>query len=284
MESWRISSNKWSPLFSNEDYIYKKIKDNKGYFNSKRFCIKTKLVENIFGLFKIISQGKVIWFHTKEVSGWIPDFVKDDEEESDTDDEIRDEELHDESAEDVMDYLNLVIDNYNGEVVIMGDFNEVHKQPERYGYIFNVQGVEAFNSCISAASLEEGYSGDDVFDLIGDVVLNDENRDIGMGDSTCVLASLDGEIFSGVKKCQESNIGDSDNTGDGGKIVGGAIGACSGGILAWRTYLDGKSKVVIAKVLPLFSITMALIPICNTLIFEKYIAEEANLGYYFIVQ
>nr|GEY19715.1 hypothetical protein [Tanacetum cinerariifolium] len=59
--------------------------------------------------------------------------------------------------------------------------------------------------------------------------------------------SLDGEIFSGGKKCQESNIGDSDNTGDGGKIVSGAIGACSEGIEARRTCLDGKSKVVIVK-------------------------------------
>nr|GEZ85353.1 hypothetical protein [Tanacetum cinerariifolium] len=42
------------------------------------------------------------------------------------------------------------------------------------------------------------------------------DRDIGMGDSTGVSASLDGEIFLGGKKCQESNIGDSDNTGDGG--------------------------------------------------------------------
>nr|GEV69234.1 hypothetical protein [Tanacetum cinerariifolium] len=45
----------------------------------------------------------------------------------------------------------------------------------------------------------------------------------------------------------ESNIGDSDNTGDGGKIVGGAIGACSGGIVAWRTLMARKRKVVIVK-------------------------------------
>nr|GEX94434.1 retrovirus-related Pol polyprotein from transposon TNT 1-94 [Tanacetum cinerariifolium] len=91
-------------------------------------------------------------------------------------------------------------------------------------------------------------SGGDVFDLIGDVDPTDEDGDIGMGDSTSVSASLDGEIFSGGKKCRESNIVDSDNTGDGGKIVGGAIGACSGGIVARRTCLDGKSKVVIVKV------------------------------------
>ncbi|GJT26508.1 hypothetical protein Tco_0906783 [Tanacetum coccineum] len=42
----------------------------------------------------------------------------------------------------------------------------------------------------------------------------------GMGDLTGVSVSLGGEIFSGGKKCQKSNIGDSDNTGDGGKIVG----------------------------------------------------------------
>nr|GEX96503.1 hypothetical protein [Tanacetum cinerariifolium] len=43
-----------------------------------------------------------------------------------------------------------------------------------------------------------------------------------------ISASLDGQIFSRGKKCQESNIVDSDNTGDGGKIVSGAIGACGG--------------------------------------------------------
>ncbi|GKC32442.1 hypothetical protein Tco_1039736 [Tanacetum coccineum] len=50
-------------------------------------------------------------------------------------------------------------------------------------------------------------SGGDVFDLIGDVDPTDEDGDIEMGDSTGVLASLGGEIFSGGKKCRESNIG-----------------------------------------------------------------------------
>ncbi|GJU48687.1 ulp1 protease family, C-terminal catalytic domain-containing protein [Tanacetum coccineum] len=53
------------------------------------------------------------------------------------------------------DYLTLMIDNWNGEVVIMGDFNEVCKQVKRYGSMFNVQGADAFNSFISAAGLEE---------------------------------------------------------------------------------------------------------------------------------
>ncbi|GJT37027.1 RNA-directed DNA polymerase, eukaryota, reverse transcriptase zinc-binding domain protein, partial [Tanacetum coccineum] len=53
------------------------------------------------------------------------------------------------------DYLTLMIDKWNGEVVTMGDFNEVRKQTERYDSIFNVQGANAFNSFISDAGLEE---------------------------------------------------------------------------------------------------------------------------------
>ncbi|GKE31085.1 hypothetical protein Tco_1450407, partial [Tanacetum coccineum] len=43
----------------------------------------------------------------------------------------------------------------NGEVVIMGDFNELRKQAERYGSTFNMQGADAFNSFILATGLEE---------------------------------------------------------------------------------------------------------------------------------
>ncbi|GJS59572.1 RNA-directed DNA polymerase, eukaryota [Tanacetum coccineum] len=57
------------------------------------------------------------------------------------------------------DYLIFVIDNWNGEVVIMGDFKEVRTPAERYGSIFNVQGANAFNSFISSTGLEEVPSG-----------------------------------------------------------------------------------------------------------------------------
>ncbi|GKD30928.1 hypothetical protein Tco_1241706 [Tanacetum coccineum] len=39
----------------------------------------------------------------------------------------------------------------------------------------------------------------------------------------------------------KSNIGDSDNIGDGGKIVSGAIGS----YVAWRTFLDGKKVAIV---------------------------------------
>ncbi|GJY82239.1 hypothetical protein Tco_0495615 [Tanacetum coccineum] len=45
-----------------------------------------------------VGIGKVLWVRAKDVFGWIPDFVEDDEEESDSDDEIREGELHDEGA------------------------------------------------------------------------------------------------------------------------------------------------------------------------------------------
>ncbi|GKF25792.1 hypothetical protein Tco_0081686, partial [Tanacetum coccineum] len=80
---------------------------------------------------------------------------------------------------------------------------------------------------LSATSCRMAYGGG-IVDLTGDEYPTDEDGDIGMGDSTGVSASLGGEISSRGKKCQESNIGDSDNTGDGGKIVSGAIRACGG--------------------------------------------------------
>ncbi|PWA87879.1 RNA-directed DNA polymerase, eukaryota, Reverse transcriptase zinc-binding domain protein [Artemisia annua] len=53
------------------------------------------------------------------------------------------------------DYLAFVIDNWKGEVVIMGEFNEVRKKVERFGSVFNVQGANAFNLFICNAGLEE---------------------------------------------------------------------------------------------------------------------------------
>ncbi|GKE52245.1 hypothetical protein Tco_1487401, partial [Tanacetum coccineum] len=51
-------------------------------------------------------------------------------------------------------------------------------------------------------------------DLTGDEDPTDEDGDIG------VSVSLGDEIFLEGKKSQESNIGDSDNTRDGGRTTG----------------------------------------------------------------
>ncbi|GKA81666.1 nucleotide-binding alpha-beta plait domain-containing protein [Tanacetum coccineum] len=57
------------------------------------------------------------------------------------------------------DYLSSVTENWNGEVVIIGDFNEVRKKAKRFGSMFKVQGANAFNMFISNAGLEEVHLG-----------------------------------------------------------------------------------------------------------------------------
>ncbi|GJX45188.1 hypothetical protein Tco_0261864 [Tanacetum coccineum] len=102
--------------------------------------------------------------------------------------------------------------------------------------------MSPWKSNLPRLPIKSNISGGGVVDLNGDKDPTDEHEDIGMGDSTGVSASLGGEIFSRRKKCQESNIGDSDNTGDGGKIVGGAIGACGG--IGCSIYLRKHAKRV----------------------------------------
>ncbi|GJT70196.1 RNA-directed DNA polymerase, eukaryota, reverse transcriptase zinc-binding domain protein [Tanacetum coccineum] len=74
-------------------------------------------------------------------------------------------------------------------------------------------------------------------DLTGDEDPTDEDGDTGIDDSTGFSTSLGDEISSGGKKSQESNLGDSDNTEDGGKTVGEAIGSGRSmeNILAWES-------------------------------------------------
>ncbi|GJY65385.1 RNA-directed DNA polymerase, eukaryota, partial [Tanacetum coccineum] len=51
------------------------------------------------------------------------------------------------------DYLHLIINRWDGETVIMGDFNEVRSERERFGSVFNQQGAMVFNNFISSTGL-----------------------------------------------------------------------------------------------------------------------------------
>ncbi|GJX79556.1 RNA-directed DNA polymerase, eukaryota [Tanacetum coccineum] len=53
------------------------------------------------------------------------------------------------------EYLLREISRWKGEVVVMGDFNEVRYKTDRFGSVFNVKGANVFNSFISLAGLEE---------------------------------------------------------------------------------------------------------------------------------
>ncbi|GJX88003.1 RNA-directed DNA polymerase, eukaryota [Tanacetum coccineum] len=57
------------------------------------------------------------------------------------------------------DYLCFTICNWDGDVVTMGDFNEVRDSSERFGSVFNKQGAKVFNDFIANAGLVEGPLG-----------------------------------------------------------------------------------------------------------------------------
>nr|GEW21570.1 RNA-directed DNA polymerase, eukaryota, reverse transcriptase zinc-binding domain protein [Tanacetum cinerariifolium] len=64
-----------------------------GCFHRKRICICMKLKTNLFEYFRVVYRGKVIWTRAKEVLGWVPDFVEDIKEESDSDDDSYEGEI-----------------------------------------------------------------------------------------------------------------------------------------------------------------------------------------------
>ncbi|GJR30097.1 nucleotide-binding alpha-beta plait domain-containing protein [Tanacetum coccineum] len=73
----RIAS-KWGELIYDDD-------QEEMSFHNKRICVLTKLKESISESFKIIVQGKVFWVRAKEECGWTPDFVEEEENESEYD-------------------------------------------------------------------------------------------------------------------------------------------------------------------------------------------------------
>ncbi|GKE72869.1 nucleotide-binding alpha-beta plait domain-containing protein [Tanacetum coccineum] len=56
-------------------------------FHGKRVCINTTGYFNILESFKIIYQGKAYWVRAKEVLGWVPNFVEENDEVDESDDE-----------------------------------------------------------------------------------------------------------------------------------------------------------------------------------------------------
>ncbi|GJW76621.1 nucleotide-binding alpha-beta plait domain-containing protein [Tanacetum coccineum] len=96
---------KWGELLDIDD-------EEDIYLHSKRLCILTKLSSNIFENFKIVYRGMVCLIRAKEVPGWVPDFLEDSDNES-------------QSEEDINDQEPLVHDVHSG-----GDENEVREENE----------------------------------------------------------------------------------------------------------------------------------------------------------
>nr|GEU47694.1 RNA-directed DNA polymerase, eukaryota, reverse transcriptase zinc-binding domain protein [Tanacetum cinerariifolium] len=87
------------------------------------------------------------------------------------------------------DYLVHVINQWHGEVVIMGDFNEVRYKSDRFGLIFNAQGAGAFNYFIANAGLEEVPLGG-VLSLLMEVLQTSFNS---------LKRVVDAGLFKGIK-------------------------------------------------------------------------------------
>ncbi|GJS85696.1 nucleotide-binding alpha-beta plait domain-containing protein [Tanacetum coccineum] len=71
-------------VLAKEELIYDDDQEEMSFHN-KRICVLTKLKESISESFKIIVQGKVFWVRAKEECGWTPDFVEEEENESEYD-------------------------------------------------------------------------------------------------------------------------------------------------------------------------------------------------------
>ncbi|GJT48259.1 RNA-directed DNA polymerase, eukaryota, reverse transcriptase zinc-binding domain protein [Tanacetum coccineum] len=82
----RIAS-KWGDLLHIDD-------QDENCFHSKRLCIKTNVGKNIIEAFKIIFRGKVCWIRAKEVTGWVPDFLEESDDEHDSDDDVNEGDLN----------------------------------------------------------------------------------------------------------------------------------------------------------------------------------------------
>ncbi|GJR48109.1 hypothetical protein Tco_1316212 [Tanacetum coccineum] len=80
-----IEQVKWGNLIDTND-------SDGNCFHSKRLCLFTKSISNIYENFKIIFRGKVYWIRAKEVPGWTPDLVEDSNEEDSNEEELSDDD------------------------------------------------------------------------------------------------------------------------------------------------------------------------------------------------
>ncbi|GKB01987.1 hypothetical protein Tco_0830031 [Tanacetum coccineum] len=113
---------KWGELLFEED------RKNTSLY-SKRICIKTKMDHNIFETFKIIFKGEVCWIRAKEVSGWIPDFL--DEDEKDEEEVESDEDSLDNESDGKINKKDLQaksVNECNSEVVPDTIFSKIQEE------------------------------------------------------------------------------------------------------------------------------------------------------------
>ncbi|GJS70202.1 RNA-directed DNA polymerase, eukaryota [Tanacetum coccineum] len=180
----RIAS-KWGDLLHIDD-------QDENCFHSKRLCIKTKVGKNIIEAFKIIFRGKVCWIRAKEVTGWVPDFLEESDDEHDSDDDVNEGDLnavdsdvdenHSEDPFNIYELLNKKKDNVESE-----DKSE-HSPQYPPGYTPK-DGIETFcnngeNSKKESGEFSQGGHEEGVNDIFKDTGSNKGSKD-DVAESVC---------------------------------------------------------------------------------------------------
>nr|GEZ16607.1 RNA-directed DNA polymerase, eukaryota [Tanacetum cinerariifolium]GEZ18937.1 RNA-directed DNA polymerase, eukaryota [Tanacetum cinerariifolium] len=73
-------------------------------------------------------------------------------------------------------YISSFITRWNGESMVMGDFNEVRRMEERWGSTFNAQGASVFNSFITSSGLIDVQLEGDLKSKLSDI-----NKELDQG-------------------------------------------------------------------------------------------------------
>ncbi|GKA98527.1 RNA-directed DNA polymerase, eukaryota, reverse transcriptase zinc-binding domain protein [Tanacetum coccineum] len=97
--TFRKIASKWGDLIDIDDI-------QETYFHSKRLCLYTKCLSNIYENFKILFNGKIFWIRAKEVPGWVPDLIEDSEDEENSEDGYVDGDNKSTDEDNVGDNLN----------------------------------------------------------------------------------------------------------------------------------------------------------------------------------
>ncbi|GJS59118.1 nucleotide-binding alpha-beta plait domain-containing protein [Tanacetum coccineum] len=190
--SWFTSLEYASNTFVIDERVllFEDDKDNMS-LNSKRLCIKTKMEQNIFETCKIIVKGKVFWIRAKEVSGWVPDFLEEEDGVDASDDDISDNEIVGEmNVDDIQDE-----DDNEGEVdevpeTIFDKANEVSK--EGSGEFQRVFGVPpGFTPGYESCNKEDQDGFLDVEEQMSKQKVNVHDNIIGENSNRGVSQSMD---------------------------------------------------------------------------------------------
>ncbi|GJR29895.1 RNA-directed DNA polymerase, eukaryota, reverse transcriptase zinc-binding domain protein [Tanacetum coccineum] len=184
----RIAS-KWGDLLHIDD-------QDENCFHSKRLCIKTKVGKNIIEAFKIIFRGKVCWIRAKEVTGWVPDFLEESDDEHDSDDDVNEGDLNAVDS-DVDEVLETCFEersqNYNKPEELSTGQKENHsKDPFNIYELLNKKkdNVESEDKSEHSPQYPPGYTPKDggheegVNDVFKDIGSNKGSKD-DVAESVC---------------------------------------------------------------------------------------------------